>query len=88
MDWMLGEAGRMIRAAEEIKPWRTPGLQDEPARPTVPRRFSAGQSSTSFESGFLQTGRGFFAQDANEEAMRVLTVPTYSWDEPAVEQSH
>lgn len=74
VDWMLGEAGRMIRAAEEIKPWRTPGLQDEPARPTVPRRFSADIEYVTFESGFLQTGRGFFAQDANEEAMRVLTV--------------
>ena len=62
------EAVGIVRVSKDLK------LDDEPARPTVPTRFSAPINYTSFDTGFLQTGKGFFAQDADEKAMRVETI--------------
>lgn len=62
------EAVGIVRVSKDLK------LDDEPARPTVPARFSAPINYTSFDTGFLQTGKGFFAQDADEKAMRVETI--------------
>jgi len=73
--WVMEEAGDIIRAAEAMES-RTQEMQfsDEPARPVVPHRFAADMQFTSFDTGYASIGKGYFAQDADEKAMRVETL--------------
>lgn len=72
---VLTEVGSMIRAAENAANPQVLQLDaTEPARPKIPGRFSAPMKFTTFDTGYNQTGNGFFAQDKDQQAMRVETM--------------
>ena len=81
VDWMSS----IIRAAKDeinlLKTLVDSQLVDEPVRPRIPCRFAADINFTSYDPGWVAlpvgypaTGKGFFAQDAEKKAMRVLTI--------------